>query len=589
MPQAGKNLKKFAKTLYLWPHDAVDAMTLTDDEILVFDDVLWLSQWQRESWTAKYPAFAKFIHIFGNGIEPSQFQLISAKENPYSCIYASNYGRGLDTLLDIWPQIKKNFPQATLDIYYGWKHWGLLSAEKEASLKRQIQELHILGVQEHGVVGHEELARAFERTSFWTYPCSAVETFCITALKAQIAGTVPVICQHSGLTETCRNGFTCSHSKEYLSLLTQAMEQAKNISLESRRKLGDFVLQEFTWQKIAHKWKNLFDSSAKKTICLHMVIKNQTDRIAKCLHSVKDKIDSWVIVDTGASKETKDLIYEILAEIPGEMHLTTTNNPYQEALSLAKEKADYLLLIDPEEELMFSPQFSWPILDQDYYRRYRSNKEFLINSSLPWAWSEMLEKRLTCPKAQTGGVLPGVISSLEFPPKNNLLFTFVQSYIEAQDYQSAQSILTPLIQEKPSDLPLYSALYYQGLLSELLNEDLEKVLKNYSNAYSEYPNRAEPLFRMSVYAFNKNHYVLAYALAKQSIQIPNPHDETSSEDWIYEYGLVYNLANCATMVKKYEEAAVFYEKALKSHKLSKALHQEISENLKKIKNMPQKE
>jgi glycosyltransferase involved in cell wall biosynthesis len=264
--QAGENLKKFANTLYLWPHDIVNQMILTEEQINVFDDVLWLSEWQRKSWSDKYPTFAKFTHIFGNGIEPGQFNPIHIKENPYSCIYASNYGRGLDKLLAIWPQIKAKFPKATLDLYYGWKNWGLLSKAKENEMRNEVKKLETLGVRDHGMVGHEELAKAFEKTSFWTYPCTFPETFCITALKAQLAGTIPIICKHTGLLETCRSGFSCTNTQEYLPLILQAMEQAENISLATRRKIGEFVLKEFTWEKIANKWKELFEKSSKQKI-----------------------------------------------------------------------------------------------------------------------------------------------------------------------------------------------------------------------------------------------------------------------------------------------------------------------------------
>jgi glycosyltransferase involved in cell wall biosynthesis len=583
IPQAGENLKKFANTLYLWPHDAVDAMTLNKQQILAFDDVLWLSDWQRESWAAKYPEFTKFTHIFGNGIEPHQFPSISAKENPYSCIYASNYGRGLEELVTLWPQIKEQFPKATLDIYYGWNHWGLLSPEKEKELRKKIQELEPLAVKEHGMVGHEELAKAFEKASFWTYPCTALETFCITALKAQLAGAIPVICKHSGLTETCRAGFSCSTTSDYFPLLVQAMNQAEQISLESRKNIGQFVLEKFTWEKIAKKWEELFEASAKKKICLNMVIKDHEDSIARSLNSIKDKIDYWVIVDTGSTDRTINILQNTLEGIPGELHQATGSNPHQQALALTK--ADYILLLDPEEELFFSNHFSWKELDQDYYCGHQKQKELLIKNSLPWVWSEVLQKRLTCPEAKTFKVLPGVLSSLEFSSSQNLSLAFAQSYIEAQDYPTANTILDSLIQTQSAKDSLYLAFYLQGILSELLQKNLEEVLDKYSRAYIECPNKAEPLFRMSVYAFNKNHYTLAYALAKQAIAIPKPQNEIGHEEWIYEYGLPFNLGNCASLVKKYEEAKLAYEQALSSPHLSKEIEKEILENLQKIKNL----
>jgi len=258
---AAARLKKRARTVYLWPHDTFHwqlPAALVDG----FDDVLWLSQWQRDQWISVNPRFAKFTHIFGNGIVPDQFQPIKARTNPYACIYGSNYARGLEHLLDIWPQVKERFPLATLDIYYGWQHWGLLSPEKETKLRNQVATLP--GVRDHGRVGHEELNRAYEQASLWTYPCTAPECFPITALRAQLAGAVPVIIEGTGLSGVVRGGHKCAQAADYLPTLLQAMERAEKISLEERQQLGQFVMNEFTWKAVATRWKDLFDATLEE-------------------------------------------------------------------------------------------------------------------------------------------------------------------------------------------------------------------------------------------------------------------------------------------------------------------------------------
>lgn len=262
MPEMGPHLKKQAKKVYLWPHDILTYF-VAPEKVDAFDDVLWLSHAQREQWIAMSPAFAKFTKIFGNGIIPEQFVPIQERKNPYSCIYGSNYARGLEVLLNIWPRVKKEFPKATLDIYYGWQHWGLLSVEKEIKLRMQIQELAPLGVTDRGLVGHAELNKAYGRASFWTYPCTAFETFCITALRAQLAGAMPVVLVGSGLKETVRHGYQCQSENKYFETLKAALDKAETISLEERKKLGQFVLEEYTWDVIALQWHKLFETPPK--------------------------------------------------------------------------------------------------------------------------------------------------------------------------------------------------------------------------------------------------------------------------------------------------------------------------------------
>ena len=102
MPQAAADLKKRATKVYFWPHDTF-YWKLSDDQINGFDEVLWLSEWQREQWISYNPSFSKFTKIFGNGIVPQQFKPVKERENPYSCIYGSNYGRGLRCSLMLGP------------------------------------------------------------------------------------------------------------------------------------------------------------------------------------------------------------------------------------------------------------------------------------------------------------------------------------------------------------------------------------------------------------------------------------------------------------------------------------------------------
>lgn len=257
MPHKSLEFKKRASKVFLWPHDTY-YWKLPEAQINGFDDVLWLTEWQRAQWISINPSFAKFTKIIGNGITPRQFKKLKERENPYSCIYGSNYSRGLEVLLNAWPNVKKQFPKATLDIYYGWQHWGMMTPEKEAKLRAQVVSLEGAGVKEHGLVSHEQLNRAYENASFWTYPCIAPEVFCITALRAQLAGAVPVIIQGSGLHETVPHGYSCKTVEEYEATLIKAMQDAEKISMEERKTMGDFVLKRYTWAKIARKWKEVF-------------------------------------------------------------------------------------------------------------------------------------------------------------------------------------------------------------------------------------------------------------------------------------------------------------------------------------------
>ena len=254
-------LRPRTRKLYFLPNNTCRE-SLHKHDIEAFDDILWLSSYQRNQWISINPGLMRFTKIFGNALNKTQFKPVQQRRNPYSCIYASDYARGLYILLTIWPNIKNKFPMAILDIYYGLKNWGIMSREEEQFIRDRIQVLKIDGVTDHGQVGHEELTNAFSTTSLWTYPCTYPETFCITALKAQLSGAVPVILETAALSETVKFGFKCSIKEHYEDLLLEVMGNIERISIEERKDMGRFVLDNFTWEEITSRWVHLFESSS---------------------------------------------------------------------------------------------------------------------------------------------------------------------------------------------------------------------------------------------------------------------------------------------------------------------------------------
>lgn len=130
-------------------------------------------------------------------------------KRPFSVGYFSSYDRGLSTLLDLWPQIKEQVPEVTLDIYYGWNIYDKAFAGNPDGMRwkwQMIRKIHDLeGVSEHGRVDHITLAQKMKEIQVWAYPTEFTEIHCITALKAQEAGCLPVTTGVAALKETVVN------------------------------------------------------------------------------------------------------------------------------------------------------------------------------------------------------------------------------------------------------------------------------------------------------------------------------------------------------------------------------------------------
>ncbi len=63
------------------------------------------------------------------------------------------------------------------------------------------------GVTHLGRIGHARVAAEYRAAGIWAYPCSFPETSCISAMKAQAAGAIPVVIPSGALRETIHIGF----------------------------------------------------------------------------------------------------------------------------------------------------------------------------------------------------------------------------------------------------------------------------------------------------------------------------------------------------------------------------------------------
>src|SRR5262249_32717808 len=91
---------------------------------------------------------------------------------------------------------------------------------------------------------------------------------------------------------------------------------------------------------------DLGGSGQRPTICLNMIVRDEAHIVSEALRSVMPYLDTWVIVDTGSTDGTQDLIREIFAaeRLRGELY----ERPWRdfgtnrtEALQLCSGRADY--------------------------------------------------------------------------------------------------------------------------------------------------------------------------------------------------------------------------------------------------------
>lgn len=319
-----------------------------------------------------------------------------------------------------------------------------------------------------------------------------------------------------------------------------------------------------------------------------MIVKNECHVIERCLTSVKAIISYWVIVDTGSTDGTQDVVRNYLHDIPGELierPWVDFGHNRTEALAYAKGEADYLLIIDADEVLAFDQDFAWPELVQDGYSIETSFaglsywRTQLVKNTGGWYYRGVVHEYITSAKRKTIGRLAGVINLpsrdgarsadphkfkrdalalekalLDEPDNDRYAFYLANSYRDAGEYDAALKQYRRRAAMGGDPEHLWYALYQGALMQLLLDEPWEKVLHGLLEAYAYRPSRAEPLYRIIVFYRDNKQYPLAHLFVQQARQIPAPVDVLFVEKAVYEYRIPFEYAICCYWAGQHAEA-----------------------------------
>lgn len=350
-----------------------------------------------------------------------------------------------------------------------------------------------------------------------------------------------------------------------------------------------------------------------KTICVNMIVKNETKVITRCLGTVKPIIDYWVIVDTGSTDGTQELIKDFMKDVPGELHerpWVNFGHNRTEALELAKGKADYILVIDADETLRFDPDFKLPDLDQDLYyitTEYGGTKYAriqLVNNHLNWKWQGVLHETLESPDIKTRGQITGMYNVvytdgarstdpqkyqkdaallekalIDDPTNTRYVFYLAQSYRDAGDLEPALKNYEKRIALGGWDQEIYWSMLQAAILQEGLNMPEEKILKGYYDAYNFRPTRAEAINRLANYYRRHNNYASGYLIAKTGLALPVSKDALFVEQYIYDYNMKLECSICAYWIGRYAESKAMSEELLAQTNLPQNVRECVDRNL----------
>jgi len=229
------------------------------------DAIFCLSEWHRDVFARAHRIPTAKIVVTRNGIDRERFAMrVRRKRNRF--IYSSTPERGLETLLRLFPRIRAKLPGAELHVFYGFGFWdGTLRPRKQRWRDAIRSALDQPGVLWHGPVGQRRLAREMLASDVWLYPTHCMETYCITALEAQMAGVICICSDLAALRTTVGErgillghpdsaGFEQRAVRETVALLRDRPRR-RRMAAAARR----WAAQQ-TWGALAETWIRWFES-----------------------------------------------------------------------------------------------------------------------------------------------------------------------------------------------------------------------------------------------------------------------------------------------------------------------------------------
>jgi glycosyltransferase involved in cell wall biosynthesis/2-polyprenyl-3-methyl-5-hydroxy-6-metoxy-1,4-benzoquinol methylase len=273
-------------TRALWCHDHTYEIGRLQGENMT--EIVCLSDWHAERTARLHPHLAEKIVVRRNGILTVGYggdERFEAGNNTFDqrackAIYSSSADRGLDVLLECWPEIKRLVPEAELDVFYGWDVFDAVARGNPGMWEFKAKVMALAeaaeGVNMRGRVGQPELYEAMSTSRVWAYPTAFLETSCIGAMEARANGLAIVTSDLGALGETVgehghliawsddedeRCNETLSYRQQFIT--TVAALLADRGAWKRHHKSARQDWRELDWRKRCEEWAELIDERSR--------------------------------------------------------------------------------------------------------------------------------------------------------------------------------------------------------------------------------------------------------------------------------------------------------------------------------------
>lgn len=349
------------------------------------------------------------------------------------------------------------------------------------------------------------------------------------------------------------------------------------------------------------------------TVCLCMIVKNESHVIERCLRSVLAAgIDYWVIADTGSTDDTPAKILETLKDVPGELYhhewidfAANRNLVFERAFN----RADWIIWIDADGTLVGTtrnlpePTEGVPegfairltIVDTTYvmFRIFRGD--------LCWEFEHEIHEHVKAYEGRRYGFYADledasypdgarsknpnkwlddakVIEKMPLTGRNLLLLG--QSYREAELMDSAREAFLRCAAVSVNDEEKWMATLYAARCGGAIG--VGDTFAELLAAYDMRPQRAEPLVDLARVCRVTERWGLALLFAGAAARLRPPTREMLAvEKLCYTHHALEELATAAGMLGLLKTARAALEEAL-SRELPEDARERCLQNIRKL-------
>ena len=331
------------------------------------------------------------------------------------------------------------------------------------------------------------------------------------------------------------------------------------------------------------------------TIGLCMIVKDEAELIRRCLASALPLVDYILVVDTGSTDGTQQVVRDFIDEhgVRGQV----IDEPWRDfaynrsfALQRLREVADidYALILDADDVMVIEPGFDLNafkahmchdhydvLVDEGAVIHYRGH---ICSNRLPYAYRGVLHEFLEAPPGERGHAKAAGLSiqasrggarsrnprkyhddaalleralATETAPGLVSRYTFylAQSYRDAGRLDDAAKAYAKRAEMGGWDEEAWhSRLAEARCLKDLGDEG--GFVRQALAAFNQRPHRAEPLYDLARYHRDRGLHEAAALFAERGLAFERPKGDTLFvEDFVYQWGLQEEYSIAANYVR----------------------------------------